>query len=91
MAGAIDDTSMGGPPEEPDRPIADAPPVVRSARTAVTQGRAWTSTEDDELREGVDLGLTLDELASHLDLDTDVVAARLTLLSLELSEAPKMF
>jgi ATP-dependent DNA helicase DinG len=94
MAGAIDGTSMGGPLEdedEADRPIADAPPVVRSARTAVTKGRAWTSTEDEDLREGVDLGLTLDELASHLDLETDVVAARLTLLSLELSEAPKMF
>ena len=97
MAGAIDGTSMGGPSDDEadhpiaDLPIADAPPVARSARTAVTQGRGWTSAEDEELREGVDLGLTLDELASHLDLLPDVVAARLALLHLGVSDAPKMF
>jgi ATP-dependent DNA helicase DinG len=102
MAGAIDSasldstsmssTSLGDPAEaEAAQPIADAPPVAPSARTAVTQGRAWTSAEDEELREGVDIGLTLDELASHLDLLADVVAARLTLLDLEVSDAPKMF
>ena len=94
MDAMVDATSMGDPADEADeadQPIADAPPVARSARTAVTQGRAWTSAEDEELREGVDIGLTLDELASHLDLLTDVLAARLTLLGLEVSEAPKMF
>jgi ATP-dependent DNA helicase DinG len=100
-AGAIAGTSVGDPSEgdedgedredEDDQPVAEAPPVARSARTAVTQGRAWTSAEDEELHEGVDIGLTLDELASHLDLLTDVVAARLTLLGLEASDAPKMF
>jgi ATP-dependent DNA helicase DinG len=101
MAGAIDSTpidgtSMGGssladPGDDADQPIADAPPVAPSARTAVTQGRAWTSAEDRELREGIEIGLTLDELASHLDLSDDVVAARLTLLGIEVSDAPKMF
>jgi len=106
MAGAIDSTSidstsmggtslgdpsLGDPDDEADQPIADAPPVAPSTRTAVTQGRAWTSAEDEELREGVDIGLTLDELASHLDLLADLVAARLTLLGLGVSDAPKMF
>jgi len=92
MAGAIDGTMGGGSADdEADQPIADAPPVPRSARTAVIQGRAWTSAEDEELREGVDIGLTLDELANHLDLVTDEVAARLALLGLEVSVAPKMF
>ena len=100
VAGAIAGTSVGDPSDdegdedgedEDDQPVAEAPPVAPSARTAVTQGRAWTSAEDEELHEGVDIGLTLDELASHLDLLTDVVAARLTLLGLEASDAPKMF
>jgi len=92
MAGAIDGTMGGGSADdEADQPIADAPPVPRSARTAVIQGRAWTSAEDEELREGVDIGLTLDELANHLDLVTEEVAARLALLGLEVSVAPKMF
>jgi len=73
-----------------DRPVADDPPVARSARTAVTQGHAWTAQQDTELREGVELGLTLDELAGHLDLDTAVVTARLNLLRLELSDSPKL-
>ncbi len=90
MAGAIDDTTDSCP-EVDDQAIAEAPPVAPSARTAVTKGRAWTPDEDEELREGVDIGLTLDELASHLDLANDVVATRLAMLNLVISEAPKMF
>jgi ATP-dependent DNA helicase DinG len=70
--------------------VAGDPPVAGSARTAVTQGHAWTSEQDTELREGVELGLTLDELADHLELDDDVIIARLNLLGLELSGSPKM-
>ena len=92
IAGAIDDSASGDPSDDvADPPIADAPPVAPSARTAVTKGRAWTPAEDEELREGVDIGLTLDELASHLDLLNDVVATRLAMLDLVISEAPKMF
>ena len=102
MAEVIDGASMGGRAGDEadqgiidasmvDAPVADSPPVAPSARTAVTQGRAWTSVEDEELREGVDLGLTLDELASHLDLSGDVVASRLALLDLVVSDSPKMF
>jgi ATP-dependent DNA helicase DinG len=59
-------------------------------RTAVTHGHAWTSEQDTELREGVDLGLTLEEVAEHLELDEAVITARLRLIGLELSDSPKM-
>jgi len=104
VAGALLDegssTSVGGDPEPEDdrldadaldeRPVADDPPVANSTRTAVTEGHAWTSEQDTELREAVDLGLTLDELADHLELEESVVSARLSLFGLELSDSPKM-
>ncbi|HXR67750.1 MAG TPA: ATP-dependent DNA helicase, partial [Dermatophilaceae bacterium] len=78
------------PPSADDPPVAGDPPVARSARTAVTQGHAWTSEQDSELREAVDLGLTLEEVAEHLELDEAVIVARLALFGLELSDSPKM-
>ncbi|MEO8555798.1 MAG: ATP-dependent DNA helicase, partial [Actinomycetota bacterium] len=99
VAGALaepgDDLSMGDDDRPAarvadERPVADDPPVARSARTAVTGGHAWTSEQDTELREAVDLGLTLEELAEHLELEETVIAARLSLFGLELSDAPKM-
>ncbi len=100
VAGALaepgDDLSMGDDADRPaarvadERPVADDPPVAHSARTAVTEGHAWTSEQDTELREAVDLGLTLEELAEHLELEESVIAARLSLFGLELSDAPKM-
>jgi len=100
VAGALaepgDDISMGDDGDRPEarladeRPVADDPPVARSARTAVTKGHAWTSEQDTELREAVDLGLTLEELAEHLELEETVISARLSLFGLELSDAPKM-
>jgi ATP-dependent DNA helicase DinG len=86
VAGAVEGTVMG----EAGRPVAQPPPVASSPRTAVTQGRAWTREEDEELRDGVDAGLTLAELADHFELEEPVVAARLSLLGLELSDAPRM-
>jgi ATP-dependent DNA helicase DinG len=94
IAGMVDGVPMGGQDEDDpladDRPVVGDPPVAGSSRTAVTQGHAWTSEQDTELREGVELGLTLDELADHLELDDDVIIARLNLLGLELSGSPKM-
>ena len=100
VAGALaepgDDISMGDDGDRPEarladeRPVADDPPVARSVRTAVTEGHAWTSEQDTELREAVDLGLTLEELAEHLELEESVIAARLSLFGLKLSDAPKM-
>jgi len=86
VAGAVEGTVMG----EAGRPVAEPPPVASSPRTAVTQGRAWTREEDEELRDGVDAGLTLAELADHFELEEPVVAARLSMLGLELSDAPRM-
>ena len=65
-------------------------PPPASPRTAVTQGHAWTRDEDAELREGVDLGLSLEELAAHLEVPEDLVQARLTMLRLEVSAGAKM-
>ena len=94
VAGEVDGIPMGGQDEDDipadERPVAGDPPVAGSARTAVTQGYAWTSQQDTELREGVELGLTLDELADHLELEDDVIIARLNLFGLELSDSPKM-
>jgi ATP-dependent DNA helicase DinG len=94
IAGAPDAIPSGGEDEDDrpgdDRPVAGNPPVAGSVRTAITQGHAWTSEQDDELREGVELGLTLDELADHLELEQDVIGARLNLFGLELSDSPKM-
>jgi ATP-dependent DNA helicase DinG len=94
IAGVVDGIPMGGEDEDDrpadDRPVAGDPPVAGSPRTAVTQGHAWTSEQDTELREGVELGLTLDELADHLELDQDVILARVNLFGLELSDSPKL-
>ena len=90
VTGALAGTTMGRPGGAAAAPrgrVADPPPPVASARTAVTAGHAWTSEADDELREGVELGLSLEELADHVDLPADVVAARLRGLGLEASGA----
>ena len=58
-----------------------------SPRTAVTSGHAWTAEADEELRDGVELGLTVDELAESLEVPADVIAARLRGLGLEASGA----
>ena len=55
-----------------------------ATRTAVTSGHPWTDDEDTELREGIDAGLSLDELADHFELEPEVVEARLATLKLSL-------
>ena len=90
ITGALVGTSMGATGEdvaEHPRPVADAPPPAESARTAVTAGHAWTAESDEELRDGVELGLSVDELAESLELPADVVAARLKGLGLEATGA----
>jgi ATP-dependent DNA helicase DinG len=86
----VQDPALRGIAGADGPPVADGLPVARSARTAVTQGHAWTPEQDSELREGVDLGLTLEEVAEHLELEQAVITARLTLFGLELSDSPKM-
>ena len=53
-----------------------------ASRTAVVQGRAWTSEQDQELREGVHFGCTLEELADQFDAEVAAVAMRLAMLGL---------
>lgn len=62
-------------------PVADPGPAD-GARTAVVRGEGWSAQDDDELRDGVDLGLPLTELAESLDRDEGAVAARAVTLGL---------
>ena len=69
-----------------ERPTLQGPaaevPVARSPRTAVTGGHAWTDEQDEELRDGLDAGVSLEELAEHLELAPDLVTARVNQLGL---------
>ena len=50
----------------PMRPAGRRPAARRARRrTAVTGGHAWSDEEDEELRDGAELGLTLAELADQ--------------------------
>ena len=96
VTGAVAGTSMGGdgaehprPPGDP-RPTAADPPSPAGSRTAVTHGHSWTAEADEELRVGVELGLSVEELAESLELPQDVIAARLRGLGLEAIGAPRM-
>lgn len=42
----------------------------------------WDDELDEELRDGLDLGLSPDEIAGHLELPLEAVQARLTSLGL---------
>ncbi|HCE61225.1 MAG TPA: ATP-dependent helicase [Janibacter terrae] len=61
--------------------VADPGPAG-SVRTAVVQGDGWSVQDDDELRDGIDLGLPLTELAASLDRDEAAVTARADTLGL---------
>ena len=61
----------------------DPVPVARSPRTAVTGGHAWTDEQDEELRDGIEAGVPLEELCAHLELAPDLVTARMNQLGLE--------
>ena len=84
LTGAVAGTRMAeAAPAPGEPPVAHPPPPPESSRTAVTQGHAWSTQEDEELRDGVALGLSLDELAESMELTVEVVAARLDGLGLE--------
>ena len=63
--------------------VSSTVPVARSPRTAVTGGHAWTDEQDEELRDGVESGVGVEELAEHLELAPDLVTARINQLGLE--------
>jgi ATP-dependent DNA helicase DinG len=58
------------------------PGTAGSVRTAVVQGDGWSVQDDDELRDGADLGLPLEELAASLDREESAVVARAKTLGL---------
>jgi ATP-dependent DNA helicase DinG len=57
-------------------------PAPVSTRTAVVQGRAWSTVEDEQLRDGVGVGCTLEDLADQFDCEPATVAMRLAMLNL---------
>ncbi|MFK5645289.1 ATP-dependent DNA helicase [Ornithinimicrobium sp. LYQ121] len=63
-------------------PVAGEVPVARSPRTAVTGGHAWSPEQDDELRDGLGAGISIEELAEHLELAPDLVTSRINQLGL---------
>ncbi len=92
LTGAVAGTSMAAvaPVRDAERPVAEPPPPPESSRTAVTQGHAWTTQEDEELRDGAELGLSLDELSESMELPREVVEARLAGLGLEAGRGPTL-
>lgn len=62
--------------------VTTGAPAAQEARTAVTNGHAWTREDDEELKDGRDLGLDAEELADHLGIPLEAVEARLALLRL---------
>ncbi len=88
VAGSSMSTSV--PAEGDGRPVAQPPPPPESARTAVTQGHAWSVQQDEELRDGVELGLTDEELAESMELPLTAVQARLEGLGLEAGTSPTL-
>lgn len=83
----LDETAAAPQPvQQPgERPSAGPPPVARSPRTAVTGGHAWTQRQDEELREAVEAGVGIEEVAERLELAPDLVTARLNQLELSVS------
>jgi len=80
---------VDGETEHPLPRVADAvatgAPVADSPRTAVLDGTGWTAADDEELRDGVALGLDVAELADHLDRPEEDVQRRLAALGLPAS------
>ena len=74
-------TRPQGDAAEEARPLGDTP-TTESARSGVTEGYGWDAELDEELRDGVELGLEVEELAEHLEIPPEVVAARMTALGI---------
>ena len=67
-----------------DSVLACAPGRARtSSRSAVVAGIAWSDELDEELRDGVTAGVTVEELADHLELTEDAVRTRIEQLGLD--------
>lgn len=84
-ADAVETPERAAPEEHPTpaEPVAAVP--TEPTTPDEQAGSAWTADDDEELADGVSLGLSVDELADHLDRDPDQIAARLAALGLAAS------
>ena len=73
-------------PDANDHPGPHDVPVPPAARTAVTAGQPWTAELDAELAEAAEMGLTVAEVADHLEMDPVAVLGRATTLGLTLAD-----
>jgi ATP-dependent DNA helicase DinG len=90
LVGAVENGAADTGALEPGvdhRPVAGPPPVPPSPRTAVTVGHAWTSAQDEALRDAAEAGIGLDDVVEQLRLPVDAIQARLAQLGLELTES----
>lgn len=81
-----DPAAAAAGPAVDHRPVAGPPPSPSSPRTAVIGGHAWTSEQDEELRDAVDAEVELDDLVEHLELPREAIETRLQQLGLQLGE-----
>ena len=65
--------------ETPEREASEEHPAPAEGDASATE---WTPEDDEELTDGMSLGLDIDELADHLDRPVAEVAARVTELGL---------
>ena len=85
-------SAVGDPGREDGRgPAAPPPPAAPGSRTAITLGEGWSEQEDEELRDGVDLGLDSATIADQLEKPVEVVEARIASLGLTVSEDQESF
>ncbi|MDO5696479.1 MAG: ATP-dependent DNA helicase [Dermatophilus congolensis] len=68
--------------DHPEPETLDDTPVADSARSGVTQGVGWDDALDEELKDGLDLGLSPEEVAEHLELPQEAIEARMKTLGL---------
>jgi ATP-dependent DNA helicase DinG len=70
---------------------AEPPPPPAGSRTAVTLGEGWSEQEDEELTDGLDLGLDVQTIADQLEKSVEVVTARIAALGLTVSDDQESF
>ena len=77
-----------------DRDLLDTRVRERTQALHLSEGRLssllslsadWIWEQDEELRDGIEVGATLDEIADQLELPPEIVAARLLALDLHLT------
>ena len=73
-----------------DGPVAPPPPPAGN-RTAVTLGEGWSEQEDEELRDGLDIGLDAATIAEQMEKPVEAIEARVAALGLTVSDDQEAF